>query len=44
MKCKYILWIGGIDDHYTDFQSMYVDYLDWIARGYNDVKMEINEM
>ena len=42
MENKYVLWIGGIPDYYNDFKSMYFDYLDWIEKGYNDVKMETN--
>lgn len=37
---KYIVWIGGVDDYYTNFKTAYKDYLYWKDQGYDELSME----
>jgi|TARA_R110002073_G_scaffold6902_1_gene40070 hypothetical protein len=38
-KFKYIVWVGEIDDYYVDFKEAKNDYLEWINKGYDDIKL-----
>jgi len=40
MKYKYIVWIGGVDDYYTNYTNAKRDYDNWINKGYDDVYIE----
>ena len=37
---NYILWIGGIDDHYENFDDAEMAKFEWEAKGYDDVYIE----
>jgi hypothetical protein len=39
-KYKYIVWVGGCDDHYVYYEDAKRDYDHWISNGYNDVFIE----
>ena len=38
----YIVWIGGIDDHYKTKSEALAAMEEWIAKGYTDVRLEKN--
>jgi hypothetical protein len=40
MKYKYIVWIGGVDDYYTNYTDAKKSYDNWITKGYDDVCIE----
>ena len=37
---KYIVWVGGCDDYYTNYNDAKRDADEWIAKGYDDVIIE----
>ena len=37
---KYIVWVGGVDDYYTNYLDAKKAYDKWIAQGYKDVIIE----
>ena len=37
---KYIVWVGGIDDHYTNLLDAEVAVKEWKSKGYDDVQLE----
>ena len=39
-KWKYIVWVGGVDDYYTDYKRAKEHYDQWIEQGYDDVILE----
>ena len=39
-KWKYIVWVGGVDDYYTDYKRAKEHYDKWIEQGYDDVVLE----
>jgi hypothetical protein len=39
-KYKYIVWIGGVDDYYTNYKKAKKHYGEWIEKGYDDVYIE----
>lgn len=39
-KYKYIVWVGGCDDYYTNYNDAKRDADEWIAKGYDDVIIE----
>jgi|TARA_R100000781_G_scaffold23241_1_gene17171 hypothetical protein len=44
-KWKYIVWVGGCDDYYSNYKKAKQHYDEWINKGYNDVIIEkIEEM
>jgi len=44
-KYKYIVWVGGCDDYYTNYKDAKRDYDDWISKGYDQVSIvKINEL
>jgi len=44
-KYKYIVWVGGVDDYYTNYKDAKKDYDDWISKGYDQVSIvKINEL
>ena len=34
---KYVVWVGGVDDYYTDYERAKEHYEEWIEQGYDDV-------
>ena len=36
-KWKYIVWVGGCDDYYVDYEQAKKHYDEWIEKGYDDV-------
>ena len=40
MKWKYIVWVGGCDDYYVDYEQAKKHYDEWIDKGYDDVILE----
>jgi len=40
MKYKYIVWVGGVDDYYTDLDRAIEHFREWIEKGYDDVFIE----
>jgi len=41
MNTKYIVWVGGIDDHYTSEEEAKKAQQEWIDDGYDDVQIEV---
>ena len=37
---KYIVWVGGVDDYYTNYLDAKKAYDELIAQGYDDVIIE----
>lgn len=37
---KYIVWVGGCDDYYTNYNDAKRDADEWKAKGYDDVIIE----
>jgi hypothetical protein len=35
-KYKYIVWIGGVDDYYTNYKKQKNTIDEWIEKGYDD--------
>tara|TARA_R100000458_G_C8104754_1_gene130005 strand:+ start:192 stop:443 length:252 start_codon:yes stop_codon:yes gene_type:complete len=33
----YVLWVGGVDCYYTEYDRAKKDYDEWIEQGYDDV-------
>ena len=40
MQYKYIVWVGGVDDYYTDLDRAIEDFREWIEKGYDEVAIE----
>ena len=40
MKYKYIVWIGGVDEYFTNYTDAKRNYDHWIDNGYDDVVIE----
>ena len=41
MNTKYIVWVGGLDDHYDNYADAYAAQQEWIDDGYDDVQIEV---
>tara|TARA_R100001129_G_C5146940_1_gene197716 strand:+ start:308 stop:454 length:147 start_codon:yes stop_codon:yes gene_type:complete len=39
-KWKYVVWVGGCDDYYVDYEQAKKHYDEWIEKGYDDVILE----
>jgi hypothetical protein len=39
-ETKYIVWVGGIDDHYTNLLDAELALEEWKSKGYDDVQLE----
>lgn len=39
-KYKYIVWVGGCDDYYSNYKDAKRDADAWKAKGYDDVVIE----
>ena len=39
-KYKYIVWVGGVDDYYSNYKDAKRDADQWKAKGYDDVIIE----
>jgi len=37
---RYIVWVGGVDDYYTNYSRAKQHAEEWIAKGYDDVMIE----
>ena len=37
MKYKYIVWVGGIDYHYDNYQEAFYALENWVEKGYDDI-------
>ena len=37
---RYIVWVGGCDDYYKNYNDAKRDADEWIAKGYDDVIIE----
>jgi hypothetical protein len=37
---KYIVWVGGIDDHYLNLLDAESALEEWKSKGYDDVQLE----
>ena len=45
-KSRYVVWVGGCDDYYTEYERAKEHYDKWIEQGYDDVhllKLKENE-
>jgi len=40
-ETSYIVWVGGIDDHYTNLLDAELALEEWKLKGYDDVQLEI---
>ena len=38
--CRYIVWVGGVDDYYKNYNDAKRDADEWKAKGYTDVIIE----
>ena len=36
---KYAVWVGGVDDYYTEYKRAKEHYDEWIDQGYDEVVM-----
>ena len=41
MKNNYIVWVGGVCDHYDNYQEALHHLEDWLEKGYDDVSIEV---
>ena len=39
-KYKWIVWVGGCDDHYVNYEDAKKAHDQWIEDGYDDVTIE----
>ena len=39
-ETKYIVWVGGIDDHYTNLLDAEAAVGEWKSKGYDDVQLQ----
>ena len=39
-KYNYIVWVGGCDDYYSNYNDAKKDADEWKAKGYDDVIIE----
>ena len=37
---RYIVWVGGCDDYYSNYKDAKRDANEWKAKGYDDVIIE----
>lgn len=37
---RWIVWVGGVDDYYTNYERAKKHYDEWIEEGYDFVKIE----
>lgn len=37
---RYIVWVGGVDDYYKDYDRALEHYQEWIDKGYDNVVIE----
>jgi len=42
-KFKYIVWVGGCDDYYSNYLDAKKDADEWKSKGYDDVIIELVE-
>jgi hypothetical protein len=40
MEWKYVVWVGGCDDYYTDYARAKEHYDEWVEKGYDDVILQ----
>jgi hypothetical protein len=40
---KYYVWIGGVANIFDNMLDAEIEKIKWNEKGYNDVKIEINE-
>jgi len=40
MKYKYIVWVGGVDDYYTNYKDAKRSFNEWVSLGYDEVQIE----
>ena len=40
MSITYIVWVGGLDDHYKTKPEAEAAIENWIEMGYSDVRLE----
>ena len=40
MTYTYIVWVGGVDDYYVNYNEAKKDYDKWIDQGYDEVVIE----
>jgi hypothetical protein len=38
-KWRYVVWVGGCDDYYTEYERAKEHYNEWIEQGYDDVHL-----
>ena len=37
---RWIVWVGGTDDYYKNYEDAKRDYYEWIDKGYDDITIE----
>ena len=37
---RWIVWVGGVDDYYVDYDRAKEHYDEWIEKGYTEVQIE----
>jgi hypothetical protein len=43
LSWRYIVWVGGVDDYYKNYNDAKRAFDDWKDKGYDDVVIEIIE-
>jgi hypothetical protein len=38
---KYAVWVGGVEDLYMDYKTAKEHHDEWLAKGYDDVQLEV---
>tara|TARA_R100000808_G_scaffold10489_1_gene27777 strand:- start:1752 stop:1931 length:180 start_codon:yes stop_codon:yes gene_type:complete len=38
---RYIVWVGGVDDHYDTLEEALDAYNEWLDKGYTHVQVEV---
>tara|TARA_B110000211_G_C13866764_1_gene459029 strand:+ start:109 stop:366 length:258 start_codon:yes stop_codon:yes gene_type:complete len=38
---RYIVWVGGVDDYYKTYNKAKEAHDEWVAKGYDDVIIEL---
>ena len=36
---KWIVWVGGVDDYYVDYNTAKKHYDEWLEKGYDQVQI-----
>ena len=37
LGCRYIVWVGGLDDYFTTYKDAKLEYDQWVKKGYDEI-------